>query len=232
MNEIAKNRSGSTVFHALRRVMLIAGLTAMLGLILAWTGVDLAISAWCYQGQWRYAKLDWIEFLYLRGPQVSLAIAIAGLVAWLLMLGPLKKWRKFWRQALFLPLMMILGPGLLVNSLFKDQWGRPRPKQLEQFGGTARYLAPGFRDAAAFGRKSFVSGHASMGFYLMAGYFLWRRHRRRWAIASLWLGIFGGLLIGGVRVVQGGHFCTDVLWAGMVVYVCGELLALKLFRQT
>lgn len=231
MNQDQQTPTRATVWQSLVRVTFLAALMAILGLILAWSGIDLAISAWCFEGKWRFATVPWVETVYERGPQISLAIAIAGLVAWMLMAGPLKPWKKWWRQAVFLPLLMILGPGVMVNSVFKDQWGRPRPKQLVQFGGSATYLAPGFRDAAAFGRKSFVSGHASMGFYLMAGYFIWRRRRFRWAILSLWTGIAAGFLIGGVRVLQGGHFCTDVLWAGMVVYVTGELLSLRLLKN-
>ena len=34
-----------------------------------------------------------------------------------------------------------------------------------------------------------------------------------------------GAAIGWARIVQGGHFLSDVIWAGAVVYLAGELLA-------
>jgi hypothetical protein len=37
---------------------------------------------------------------------------------------------------LFILLSVILGPGLLVNLVFKDHWGRPRPRQVVALGGT------------------------------------------------------------------------------------------------
>src|SRR6476619_7728679 len=47
------------------------------------------------------------------------------------------------RRKLFIPVRavgflistMILAPGLLVNVLLKDHWGRPRPIDVTQFGG-------------------------------------------------------------------------------------------------
>ncbi len=66
---------------------------------------------------------------------------------------------------------------------------------------------------------SFPSGHASMGFALGAPALLYRR--RRPALAALFLaaGLIAGFAVGAARVVQGGHFPTDVLWAGVMVYV-------------
>ena len=39
------------------------------------------------------------------------------------------------RAVVFLISTMILAPGLLVNVLLKDHWGRPRPIDVTQFGG-------------------------------------------------------------------------------------------------
>ncbi|HBH49073.1 MAG TPA: PAP2 family protein, partial [Bacteroidales bacterium] len=39
------------------------------------------------------------------------------------------------RWALMMILTIVLGPGLLVNATFKDNWGRPRPNEIVEFGG-------------------------------------------------------------------------------------------------
>ena len=41
-------------------------------------------------------------------------------------------WR---RPALFLVLVAALGPGLLINVVFKDHYGRPRPREVQELGG-------------------------------------------------------------------------------------------------
>jgi lipid A 4'-phosphatase len=119
----------------------------------------------------------------------------------------------------FLILSLALGPGLLVNEVFKAESGRARPGQVEQFGGEKSFT-PVFQPADQCTRNcSFVSGHAAMGFYLIG--LAWVRQDRRW----LWLGIAAGALVGAARILQGGHFLSDVLFGFWVVYGVNVLLA-------
>jgi membrane-associated PAP2 superfamily phosphatase len=37
-------------------------------------------------------------------------------------------------------------------------------------------------------------------------------------------GLFYGALMGLTRMIQGGHFLTDVIWAGCLVYLTGLFL--------
>src|SRR5262245_4094209 len=68
--------------------------------------------------------------------------------AWLLATGAVMLWcgslrRSAWvryRRACALVLLALaLGPGLLVNGILKPLWGRPRPYQVESFGGARPY---------------------------------------------------------------------------------------------
>src|SRR3712207_4439531 len=45
------------------------------------------------------------------------------------------------KAALFLALTLALGPGLAANQL-KDNWGRPRPWMVQEFGGPLTYEKP------------------------------------------------------------------------------------------
>jgi lipid A 4'-phosphatase len=153
--------------------------------------------------------------------------------AWVLGLGGLAVflisfvWTKLesWRDAgLFLVLMLALGPGLLINGIFKPYWGRPRPNDTTAFRGHNKFLPVGDMDFGGDG-ASFPSGHASMGFYLMAPAFvLYRRHRLA-AAAFLALGLAGGLIMGAARIVAGSHFASDVVWSAGIVYFTGLALA-------
>ncbi len=217
-----------------RCVAEIAGVLVAAMLLTEWLvrrDADLRLARQFYdaaRGGWFLGDTPPWGWLYQYGPWPALALAGGGLVA----LGVMwwrKNWRG-WRTAAFLPLLMLLGPGLVVNAVLKEHWGRPRPRQLTEFGGEKLglpelYLPPWQRGMAGGGRFSFPSGHASMGFFLMGPFFLLRHSRRR---SAAWLALGGGaaagLVMGFARITQGGHFLTDVLWAGVVVFVCGRLL--------
>jgi lipid A 4'-phosphatase len=128
---------------------------------------------------------------------------------------------------LFFALMLALGPGLLINGIFKPFWGRPRPNDTIPFRGQQPFLPVG--DIGISDGASFPSGHASMGFYLMAPGFLFYRRRPRLAAAFFILGLAGGTIMGLARIVAGSHFASDVLWSAGIVYFTGLALA-ALFR--
>lgn len=215
------------------RSFAVLALAALAGIILARTGGDLALARRYFTpGEgWIHSEDPLIKFLYRYGPWLAVTLALGGLgVGLRSAFGP-QRGSLAARQAWFFPLLMLLGPGLLVNAVGKDNWGRPRPKQVQEFGGPDTYITAGAIGPVAKDRKSFPSGHASMGFYLLAGYFIWRGRRALLARASLAAGLLMGAAIGWARIVQGGHFLSDVIWAGAVVYLAGELLAWALLRE-
>lgn len=121
------------------------------------------------------------------------------------------------RGAVFLLALLAVGPVLLVNVAYKDNWGRPRPDQTIHFGGTQPFLR--VLDKGTTGdHYSFPSGHAAAGFSLIAPAFLLYRRRPRLAGVCLALGLTCGVVVGMGRVVQGRHFASDVFWAAAVVY--------------
>jgi|LGVE01.1.fsa_nt_gb membrane-associated PAP2 superfamily phosphatase len=108
---------------------------------------------------------------------------------------------KDYVPALFLLFLMIWGPLFIVNVTFKDCWGRPRPDQIESFGGNEKYLLVWYKGVSGKG-KSFPSGHASAGFYLFAPFFFLRKRFKKWALFFLFLGLGYGSLMGIGRVVS------------------------------
>ena len=109
---------------------------------------------------------------------------------------------------MFLLSSLVIGPGLLVNTLFKDNWGRARPKQVDLFGGEASYT-PVWQISDNCERNcSFVSGEASSAIWLTTLVFL---APRSWRV-PLAIGI-GGLAVALSlnRVAFGGHFLSDTM---------------------
>jgi lipid A 4'-phosphatase len=196
---------------------LLAGATALI----AATGLDLALESRFYQAGkgWSLTDLNPWYGLYHYG--IIPAYLLCGGALALLVAGYFRAAAVRWRRsALFLVLLMALGPGLLVNMVFKDHWGRPRPRQMLVFGGDRPFHQVWERGVGQTGR-SFPSGHASAAFYLMAPYFVLRRRNRNRARLVLLGGVGYGVLMGLARMVQGGHFPSDVLWAGGIVYLVG-----------
>ncbi|MDF1850274.1 MAG: phosphatase PAP2 family protein [Verrucomicrobiales bacterium] len=125
-----------------------------------------------------------------------------------------RKWRKVF---LFCILLAITGPGVITNGLLKEYWGRPRPRHVEELGGHEKFEPILTIDRTSKG-KSFPCGHATMGFYFLGGFFLFRRNRRKLAEGFLIFGLITGGVIGVARMAQGGHFFSDVIWAAAVCY--------------
>lgn len=119
------------------------------------------------------------------------------------------------RNGLFLLLVLAIGPGLAVNA-FKLCWARPRPADVTVFGGVYPYLKFWTMGFDPDNCRSFPSGHASIGFYLLAPAFLCFRDSIKLR-QSLKLGSLAAFVIGLSRVLQGSHFATDVFCSGIIV---------------
>ncbi len=177
---------------------------------------------WSPFSGWNLAHETWVQLLYRYGTWPALIVAGCGLVVCLasFLVSRVKPMRWFGG---FLAVAMILGPGLLVNSALKGHFGRPRPKQVIEFGGSRTFLPLGEPAFDQEGR-SFPSGHASTGFFWFAPcIYLWQRHRR----AALGFGALalahGGLMSFG-RMAQGAHWLSDNLWAAGIVYLSSWML--------
>lgn len=192
---------------------------------------DLAISRWFYRPEEGF-YLAWHPLV--RGIYKTVSYVTEALVLTLLAGMALKLFQRVlpslralpsWRVLLYLAGVLALGPWLAVHEGFKDGFGRPRPSHTLEFGGEEAY-APPFHIAPGDG-KSFVSGHAAMGFAFAAPALLMKRRRRAAVYA---LGIALGLLVGLVRIMQGGHYASDVVFAGFTVLLIAHVLYAALFR--
>jgi lipid A 4'-phosphatase len=136
-------------------------------------------------------------------------------------------WKKWRAPALTLVLTLAIGAGLIVNLLLKDHWGRPRPKQVEEFSGQQPfrpYYSPNFFNQPE-PSKSFPCGHCSMGFYFLAFFFVGQRLHKKWLSSfGLMFGLGFGTLLGIARMAQGGHFLSDVLMGGLIMWLTALLL--------
>lgn len=119
----------------------------------------------------------------------------------------------------FLLLVLFIGPGLVINGVLKTCWGRPRPTQITEFGGDKEFVNAGFFGNAGH-NSSFPCGHASIAFYaIVPGFHFLKQQKRKLAITFFILGTLFGAFVGTARILQGGHFLSDVFWSAGIVYL-------------
>lgn len=188
-------------------------LLILLVLLTPWSGpLDLFVSHLFFTDG-HFASSSFFDFMFNYGffpAWIVIGIALLGLF--------FKKWQK---EALYLMLVLAIGSGLIIHAGLKDHWGRPRPKQVIEFGGSQpfrTYYQPNFVHQPE-PSKSFPCGHCSMGFYFFALALLAKRRGYR----VLYMGtmtlawVLGGLL-SLVRIAQGGHFLTDAIFSALIMW--------------
>ncbi len=154
-----------------------------------------------------YENLDW--------PGVAVAIVAFLLFVMSFKVSKLKPWR--W-ELLFILLVIAIGDGLIVNMILKEYWGRPRPRQVLQFGGTYKFV-PLWTFGPAGDNSSFTCGHCAAAWsFIVFGFVFLHRSRVKAALAFIAAGIFGTLM-SITRMVQGGHFFSDAMWSLFILYL-------------
>ncbi|MDK9698501.1 MAG: phosphatase PAP2 family protein, partial [Siculibacillus sp.] len=112
------------------------------------------------------------------------------------------------RRLLFLATSMALGPGIVVNSILKEFWGRPRPRQITDFGGAMEFYPAWIPGGACPSNCSFPSGEASSAMWLVAFVFV---VPERWRKPALAIALAWAAVISFNRMAFGAHFLSDVL---------------------
>jgi lipid A 4'-phosphatase len=120
------------------------------------------------------------------------------------------------RAIVFLISTLIVGPGLLVNVILKDHWGRPRPIEVTQFGGTDRYVSWWDPRGTCDKNCSFVSGDVAGSVWTMAPAAL---APPQWRALAYGASLALGAAMAAIRVMQGGHFLSDVIFAGVFMFL-------------
>ncbi len=118
---------------------------------------------------------------------------------------------EFWRKDFFF-IWSTFALNTAVIYLLKNLWGRGRPGDILQFDGSGNF-SPWYNISEACSENcSFVSGDAAVGFSLILLFFVSKN------LKFLYLSVFFGLLFGMVRVAEGGHFLSDIVFSGIIVF--------------
>ena len=196
------------------------GLALSLLLFTLWPTLDLQVSLAFFDvpnSTFPANKLPWVHAVYVATPWVGRAAFVLCCLGLLyLKIRPQAQRLGLQRRLLAWVLMAVVGLGVVVDWGLKNNVGRPRPEQLQLFGADKPFV-PAFQWSTHCNVNcSFVSGHAASGFSLMA-WGMWAGWQRRQKF--LLMGLVAGAGIGAVRVAQGGHFFSDVVFSGWAVWL-------------
>ncbi len=194
-------------------------------------GIDLWMSGLFYRPDGGFYLKDswWAVGIYDSIPIIAITVGVGSLLflvanfARKRQVGPLSN-----RFLLFMLAALAVGPGLVVNAGFKDNWGRARPRDVTEFSGEKHFTHALQPTDQCERNCSFVAGHPSVVFWLAALGFAVaaRRRRNRIFVAAAALGLVAGF----GRIVQGGHFLSDVVFSGIAVFAVVWVLATYVFK--
>ena len=211
---------------SLAEIIIPAAFLISVSLIIVITNLDLILQKHFFVQDkgWIYEENILWNLLYDYGAFPGLVLGFGAAAVFLLSFYNLR-FRLYRKRALFLILVLFFGGWFLIHvfkegigPVFQDGMDRPRPRHVEVFEGDREYLPLFIRGEDGSG-KSFPSGHAAIAFYLISPFFVLRDQNRNLACVFLIGGTAYGLFMGVARMVQGGHFLSDVIWSGGFVYL-------------
>ncbi len=178
---------------------------------LLFPGVDIAVSRLFYRPEAGF---------FLGGDPVLKALRrSSSLVIGLMLLGAMgrmlwtwsrgRPWGDAARRALFVVSALAVGPGLTINLVFKDLWGRARPIQIEAFGGHAVFTPVWMFSDACRANCSFVSGEGAGAAWMVAAILVLTP--ARWRLIAVPVTLAYAVALSMNRLAFGGHFLSDIL---------------------
>jgi lipid A 4'-phosphatase len=195
--------------------------------------IDIFVSSLFFDPERKgfYLYGDTILFILYKSVNVLTPILSLSLIGGIIFLS-LKKYKGgtllkyFDRRALtYLFLTFILGAGLVVNVILKENFGRARPNKVENFGGAKQFTPPMVMTDQCDSNCSFTCGHCSFAWGFLAFYFLFRKP---WI---LFAAISYGIAVSFTRIAQGGHFFSDATFSFMIMFLFAKVLYDIMYKE-
>ena len=219
-------------------LFVVLAIAAAIGVIFAvFPELDVKITRLFFEPRDRWFSLTYYMFvdgnmwvLRLRDATmwVVAALALAPVAALIIkLLRPSKPILMSPRAIVFLLGTLALAPGVLANGVLKEHWGRPRPIEVREFTGSDRFVPWWDPRGSCDQNCSFISGESAGAFWTLAPAALAPPPVRAAAYATA---LAFGVAVGVMRIAVGGHFFTDVAFAGLFTFLIIWLAYALLFR--
>jgi lipid A 4'-phosphatase len=150
-----------------RERCLALALLAILIAFVLWPHMDLVVSGWFYRADGGFTFADQPVFLFLHYVAYYGARVLGATLPIFAIIAAVRRkplWSIDAKGWLFLLFGLLVAPGLVGNVILKDHWGRPRPREITEFGGTAQFQPPLIPHKPAHKNQSFVAGDPAFGF--------------------------------------------------------------------
>jgi lipid A 4'-phosphatase len=218
-------------------------LTAMAAVVFIvfgiWPGLDLWVSGLFFASKTGFdgfASGTWnqLRLAIWRVSEILLALSILAYLAQ--RIAPFPLLRATRHLSGFAAALYLLGPGLLVDVLLKPLWGRARPAQVTDFGGSLAFTPPHVLSHQCTSNCSFVAGEMAGAVALAVVLFLVvDRMKGRITLSQQRIAqaliLLVPLFVGVQRIAAGRHFLSDVLLSTIFVLLCAVLLKVLILQR-
>jgi len=196
-------------------------------IFISFPSIDIQISGMFFNNGFYLKGSWWEQFLYNSVKPFLTASILSVIGLWLINKYMNKNiFLINGKKTLFIILVLVIGSGLIVNAIFKDNFGRPRPRDIIEFNGIKEFQ-PAFSISNECDKNcSFSSGHGSAAFFTLALALLFK-HRKR----ALLLAFVYGSLVSLARISAGGHFFSDNVVSFFVMAITTDVLYYLFFSR-
>jgi lipid A 4'-phosphatase len=212
---------------------------AVVALFHAETKWDLAVARWFFDpvncaatetanhhgcDGFFYARVRWLVDLRLILQPLA---AIMAVIAAVLLVRDIFRGKRWLDGGIRLKAVLIatlaIGPGIIVNGILKNHWGRPRPWMTDQFGGWLPFVAAGEKTDYCLSNCSFISGESAAAGWLMCVAILMYARQRTYVATGLLVAAFIQPIL---RVAFDAHYLSDAVLGFSLTIVLFMLLAM------
>jgi lipid A 4'-phosphatase len=208
--------------YLVNTILIITGFLSLL--LVIFPGLDISFSEFFFSTEngFIYRKNFLVYQIYQLLPFLTKLFILVCLLYLAYIAIKHKNLKKIIRSGVFfLFITATISPGLIVNEVFKENFGRARPRNIEEFNGT-QHFTKAFKLSNQCERNcSFSSGHAAMGYFFSAiAYTTSLLYFNKIYI----VGVVFGSMVGLSRVMMGGHFLSDVIVSALIVLFFNHII--------
>ena len=192
--------------------------------------LDVQISQHYFDDAQQYFPYELHSFIYNFGEYYIWFLPFGlGALWWLLALYYRHQPAK---RNIFIALGLVFVGTPLASGVIKQFTAMPRPFMSDSFGGDVALYGDFWATPLGKGGGALPSVHATSGFIFMSFYFV-AYLRQQYTLRWVWLGlgVLAGLVFGWLRIMQGYHFLSQVLWAGAWVWLVIHIVFAPLVFQ-
>ncbi|OTG93016.1 phosphatase PAP2 family protein [Acinetobacter sp. ANC 3832] len=171
-----------------------------------------------YRNNWYLVHINHRIFKY-----ILIAVYVSFLVLWCASFKVKRLKANRWLYG-YMFWVSILSTGLI--GLLKSKSAHACPWNM------THETATGFIwDFTATHGHCFPGGHASTGFALVTGFFVYRLARPKLAYVFLFAGLICGFILGWGQMMRGAHFLSHNLWTGWIILAMNCVLYFFFYRK-